>query len=79
MLQISNVTRLLCGVILITVPAIEFGGVFLLRMMRTPDAGYMDYPIRQSLSRSGHAHAGVIVILSLVCQVLVDSIVLRAP
>jgi hypothetical protein len=78
MLQISNVTRLLCGAILITVPTIEFGGVFLLKMLRTREAGYMDNPIRQNLFRAGHAHAGVIVILSLICQVLVDSINLPA-
>jgi hypothetical protein len=79
MLQISNVTRLMCGIILITVPTIEFGGVFLLRMLRTREAGYMDNPIRQNLFRAGHAHAGVIVILSLVCQILVDSIILPEP
>jgi hypothetical protein len=79
MLQISNVTRLMCGVILITVPTIEFGGTFLLKMLRTREAGYMDNPIRQNLFRAGHAHAGVIVILSLICQVLVDSIILPAP
>jgi len=28
--NISDVSRLLCGIILITVPTIEFGGVFLL-------------------------------------------------
>ena len=76
MLQISNVTRALCGAILLTVPTIEFGGVFLLKMLRTREAGYMDNPIRQNLFRAGHAHAGVIVILSLICQVLVDSIIL---
>jgi hypothetical protein len=76
MLEISNVTRLLCGITLITVPTIEFGGVFLLKMLRTRDAGYLDNPIRQSLFRAGHAHAGVIVILSLICQMLVDSIIL---
>jgi len=79
MLQISNVTRLLCGVILITVPTIEFGGVFLLKMLRTREAGYMDNPIRQNLFRAGHAHAGVIVILSLICEVLVDAIILPVP
>jgi hypothetical protein len=79
MLEISNVTRLLCGVILITVPTIEFGGAFLLKMLRTHEAGYMDNPIRQNLFRAGHAHAGVIVILSLICQVLVDSIILPRP
>ena len=79
MLHISNVTRLLCGVILITVPTIEFGGAFLLKMLRTREPGYMDNPLRQNLFRAGHAHAGVIVILSLICQVLVDSIILPGP
>jgi hypothetical protein len=76
MLQISNLTRLLCGITLITVPTIEYGGVFLLKMLRTREAGYMDNPLRQNLFRAGHAHAGVIVILSLICQVLVDAIFL---
>jgi len=79
MLQISNVTRLLCGIILITVPSIQYGGVFLLKMLRTREAGYLDNPIRQNLFRAGHAHAGVIVILSLICQVLVDAIILPEP
>jgi len=78
MLQISNVTRLLCGIILITVPSIQFGGVFLLKMLQTREAGYLDNPIRQNLFRAGHAHA-VIVILSLICQVLVDAIILPEP
>jgi hypothetical protein len=76
MLQISNMTRLICGITLITVPSIEFGGTFLLKMLRTREAGYLDNPLRQNLFRAGHAHAGVIVILSLICQLLADSIVL---
>src|SRR5580658_130410 len=76
MLLISNDARLMCGITLITVPAIEYGGVFLLKMLRAREAGYMDNPMRQNLFRAGHAHAGVIVILSLICQVLVDSIIL---
>jgi len=79
MLLISNTTRLLCGITLITVPAIEFGGAFLLGMLRTREPGYLDNPLRQNLFRAGHAHAGVIVILSLICQVLVDSIILPGP
>lgn len=79
MVLISNVTRLLCGITLITVPTIEFGGAFLLKMLRTREPGYLDNPIRQNLFRAGHAHAGVILILSLICQVLVDSIILPEP
>jgi len=39
----------------------------------------MDNPLRQNFFRAGHAHAGVIVILSLVCQILADSAFLPAP
>jgi len=39
----------------------------------------MDNPLRQNFFRAGHAHAGVIVILSLVCQILMDSAVLPSP
>jgi len=39
----------------------------------------MDSPLRQNFFRAGHAHAGVIVILSLVCQILADSAVLPSP
>jgi hypothetical protein len=41
-------------------------------------SGYMDNPLRQNFFRAGHAHAGVIVILSLVCQVLADEAALPA-
>src|SRR5580704_759076 len=79
MLPISNETRIICGIALITLPTIEFGGAFLLKMLRTREAGYLDNPIRQNLFRAGHAHAGVILILSLICQMLVDSINMPGP
>ena len=60
------------GVLLITVPAIAFGGVTLLRMIWGREPGYLDNPVRQSLWRSGHAHAGVLVILALVGMLYVD-------
>jgi hypothetical protein len=41
-------------------------------------SGYIDNPLRQNFFRAGHAHAGVIVILSLVCQVLADAALLPA-
>ena len=39
----------------------------------------MENPLRQNFFRAGHAHAGVIVILSLVCQILADGAVLPSP
>ena len=49
------------GVVLITVPAIAFGGVRLLTMIFRREPGYLDHPVRQNLWRAGHAHAGVLV------------------
>lgn len=39
----------------------------------------MENPLRQNFFRAGHAHAGVIVILSLMCQMLADAAVLAVP
>lgn len=68
----SEIARIMCGVILITVPTIQFGGMFLLRVL----SGKMDSlaltPFQKSMFRAGHAHAGVIVILSLIGELLSD-------
>lgn len=60
------------GVVLIAVPAIEFGGVSLLRFIAARTPGYMDNPVRQDFFRAGHAHAGVLVILALVGLLYLD-------
>jgi len=67
------------GIILITVPTIQYGGYFLLTSLMNKGSGYMENPLRQNFFRAGHAHAGVIVILSLICQVLADAAVLPTP
>jgi hypothetical protein len=71
--------RLMSGIILITIPTIQYGGYFLLTSLMSKTSGYMENPLRQNFFRAGHAHAGVIVILSLVCQILTDSAVLPSP
>jgi hypothetical protein len=71
--------RLLSGIILITVPTIQYGGYFLLASLVNRGSGYMENPLRQNFFRAGHAHAGVIVILSLVCQMLADATILPSP
>jgi hypothetical protein len=73
MIPLSHDARLASGIILITVPSIQYGGVALLGMLRKPGSGYMENPLRQNLFRAGHAHAGVLIIFSLVCQVLADA------
>ncbi len=71
--------RMMSGIILITVPIIQYGGYFLVTSLMAKGSGYMDNPLRQNFFRAGHAHAGVIVILSLVCQMLADAAALPRP
>jgi hypothetical protein len=71
-MSMSKASRALAGVVLITVPTIAFGGVFLLGMVARHSPGYLDNPVRQALMRAGHAHAGVLVILTLVALLYVD-------
>ena len=70
--------RPMSGIILITIPTIQYGGYFLLTSLMSKSSGYMENPLRQNFFRAGHAHAGVIV-LSFVCQILTDSAVLPSP
>ncbi|HWJ47425.1 MAG TPA: hypothetical protein VNS62_07220 [Candidatus Udaeobacter sp.] len=65
--------RTMAGIILLTVPTIQYGGYFLLTSLVNRNSHYMDNALRQNFFRAGHAHAGVFVILSLVCQILADS------
>jgi hypothetical protein len=71
--------RIVAGVILITIPTIQYGGYFLLTSLTNRSSGYMNNALRQNFFRAGHAHAGVFVILSLVCQILADSANLPGP
>ena len=71
--------KLMSGIILITVPSIQYGGYFLLTSLMNKSSGYMDNPLRQNFFRAGHAHAGVILILSLICEMLADAAVLPTP
>lgn len=70
-------SRRLAGIILILVPAVAFGGASLLSMILGEVPGYLDNPVRQDLWRAGHAHAGVMLILSLVLLRYVDETSLR--
>jgi len=58
------------GVLLLTIVAVEYGGTFMLRLVRgrVPATGF-----QRAFFRAGHAHAGVLVVLALLCQILVDA------
>jgi len=55
---------------LLAIVAVEFGGTYMLRIVRGREAvtGF-----QLAFARAGHAHAGVLVILSLVCLILVGA------
>jgi len=65
--------RTMAGIILLTVPTIQYGGYFLLTSLMDRNSHYMDNALRQNFFRAGHAHAGVFVIFALVCQILADN------
>jgi hypothetical protein len=57
-------------VLLLTIVGVEFGGWFMLRVLRGQRPAT---PFQQAFFRAGHAHAGVLVILGLVSQILVSA------
>lgn len=59
------------GVLLIVLPTVMYGGISLLSLL-LGDSGYLDNPVRQNLWRAGHAHAGVLLLLSLVAVLLAE-------
>ena len=69
-MTLSSGARITAGILLLTIVGVEYGGWFMLSIVRgrTPLTDF-----QKSFARAGHAHAGVLVILSLVCQLYVDS------
>lgn len=71
-------TRLMSGIIFITVPTIQYGGFFLLQILAGNEAELALTPFQEAMFRAGHAHAGVLVIMALVAQLFVDYATLPA-
>ena len=75
-LALSDASRSTAGILLLTLLAVETGGLYLLGVIRGSVART---PFQQAFERAGHAHAGVLVTLSLVAQLFVDAADLAAP
>jgi hypothetical protein len=73
----TNATKLIAGILLITVPTIEYGGTFLLSLLSGNHPEFTDF--QRSMFRAGHAHAGVLVILALVALLFADHAGFSAP
>lgn len=68
----SNQSRKLAGFLLVMFPTVIYGGITLLTLLINHQSGYMANPLRQNLFRAGHAHAGMLLVLSLVLLRYVD-------
>ena len=68
----SAASRRIAGLLLVLFPTVILGGVSLVSLLINRDSGYQDNPLRQDLWRAGHAHAGVLLILSLLVLRYVD-------
>src|SRR5690554_8059172 len=66
---IATGTARTIGIVLLTVPFIAYGGTFLLRVVR---GGFPATDLQKAFFRAGHAHAGVLVTLSIVVRLAVD-------
>lgn len=56
--------------LLLTVVAVEWGGLVVLGMVR---GGRPATDFQRAFARAGHGHAGVLVVLALVAQILADA------
>lgn len=67
---LSDASQKLAGVLFLALVTVEAGGLYMVKIVR----GREDVtPFQEKFSRAGHAHAGVLLILALVCQPFVDT------
>jgi hypothetical protein len=69
-LEVSHETLVVSGILLITIVTVEWGGTAVLSMVRG-SVPATDFQLR--FARAGHAHAGVLIILSLISQLYADA------
>ena len=77
-MELTREAKIVAGLILLTVPTVQYGGLAILGMLTHGVAGAggaeANLNVTQlALFRAGHAHAGVWLILSLAIQMLLDS------
>jgi hypothetical protein len=75
-MELSDASRVLAGILIISLVTVESGGVLMLRVVTGRQEAT---PLQTSFFRAGHAHAGVFLVLGLIVQVLVDATTLTGP
>lgn len=72
----SPAARLMCGIGLILIPTIVYGGLTVLYVVSNgklgPGGPRNLTPEQASFYRAGHAHAGVLTLLALLMQIMLD-------
>jgi hypothetical protein len=69
-ITLSSQGRTTAGILLLTIVAVEYGGTYMVRIVRgkVPVTSF-----QKGFSRAGHAHAGVLVVFAILCQILADA------
>ncbi|KQZ76029.1 hypothetical protein [Nocardioides sp. Root151] len=66
----SDESRTLAGILLLSLVTVETGGAYMLAIVRGKVPAT---PFQEKFARAGHAHAGVLLLLGLLCQLLADA------
>ena len=66
----SDETRFLAGILLLALVTVETGGLYMVKLWRSRD-GATDFQV--GFARAGHAHAGVLLVLSLMALLYADT------
>lgn len=75
-MTLSDEARITAGVLLLSMVAVQSGGFYMLAIVRRQVAAT---GFQISFARAGHAHAGVLVVFGLVCQLYADATGLGQP
>jgi hypothetical protein len=69
-MTLSDPTRIMAGIILLSLVTVESGGALMFRIVR---GRHPATELQTTFFRAGHGHAGMYLTLALICQVLVDA------
>lgn len=67
---LSDTSRQLAGILFLALVTVETGGLYMLKIVRDRQDLTL---FQEKFARAGHAHAGVLLVLALVCQPFVDA------
>lgn len=72
----SDTTRILAGILLLSLVTVETGGLYLVRLAQGAAPAT---PFQLGFARAGHAHAAVLLVLSLTALLYADAVHLAGP